>query len=166
MHYPEAAYVSNSKASSTKQAHTVAAITATSTDKKIKKKDKKNKKTQATTVAAVDQTAANPSVNSAVQSRPAVTTPHPPRPSGAVPKQPSTDSSEQASTFKGKCSICESEGHRGRDCPDRNERVICYSCGKLDVSASRCLNDYCVRRRERWGNGLVEGKSNPSLLHQ
>ena len=164
MNYPQAAYAGATKPAQEKRGSVIASVATAAPNENIKKNKNKKKKAQTNATAAVKQLEAPPAAKPTAESR----QPSAPQPrlTGAVLKELPTATQAQPSEFKGSCSICEMVGHRARDCPLRGDRQVCYSCGKPDITSRSCTNEYCVRRRERWGNGLAEGNVNPSPLRQ
>lgn len=42
------------------------------------------------------------------------------------------------------CFICKQQGHRAKDCPERNKiSKLCLKCGDLGHEMFSCRNDYC-----------------------
>ena len=153
MHYPEAAYVTKNAKPFGKNIDAVAATYTSPLNKNRRRRNNNDKQTEAPSMAAVAQVVNPPVGIPASVAQPTKfsysQTVIPSDLKGAVSKSRSARSQAE-STFPGQCSLCEERGHRAKDCPQKGDRLVCYSCGKLDVTTLDCPTEFCAHRRERW----------------
>ena len=165
MHYPEVAYVTTNAKPFEKRIDAVAATMTSPLNKNGRRRNNKDKQTEVTSMAAVIQVV-NPPVGTPASVAQLTKFSYSQTPTRrvtpndlkeVVSKSRSTGSQAESKTVLGQCSICEERGHRTKDCPQKGDRLVCYSCGKLDVTTLDCPTECCAHRKERWGNGQPMG---------
>ena len=124
-------------------------------------KESKSKTKTAASTESVPATIVSPKKNKRPNKRAKTTTAAITQPSNPADPKVSNNPQRPVKVFSGVCRLCNHPGHRAFHCPTRNNRIVCWGCGDLNVMYPNCVK--CQARKEQWENSQKStGQSPPS----